>query len=103
MRSCQGGPPSSRRFSRGKQTGTSSRTPPFRPMAFRPVLPTAPGSLAAAGTGAIAPFHRPRLVHGDLATIEIGAVQAGDGLPRLVRAGHFHEAEAARLPGELVG
>src|SRR6266851_3514629 len=62
---------------------------------------------AAAGSARSAPAtgaRRPRVrdVHGDLAAVEVLAVQLGDGPLRLLGGRHLDEAEAPGLAGELV-
>jgi hypothetical protein len=43
------------------------------------------------------------LVHLDVAALELGAVEFRDCARRFIGIGHLHEAEPARLAGELVG
>src|SRR5262249_17733262 len=54
---------------------------------------------AAARTGALLA----RLVHLDTAALELGAVELRNRARRFIGISHLHEAEAARLAGELVG
>jgi hypothetical protein len=60
---------------------------------------TIAAATTAAGTGPLFA----RLVHLDIAAFELGAIELRDCTRRFIGIGHLHEAEAARLAGELVG
>jgi hypothetical protein len=68
----------------------------------RPRAPVSAGS-SATSTAATALRLRARFIHYEVAITEEPTVQHLDGLLSFFLRGHFHEAEAARPPGELVG
>src|SRR5688572_21457127 len=63
--------------------------------------PTAAAGPAPATTATRRP--RVRHVDGQLAAVQVLAVELRDGPLRLLGRGHLHEPEAPGLPGELVG
>src|SRR5436190_443576 len=71
----------------------------------RQVVPAAGTAAAAAAAAAAGTATRTLfgLVDSQRATVEVGAVHRCDGLLRVLRGAHRHEAEAARLPALAVG
>src|SRR5215470_3819674 len=88
-----------RRYAVGAAITAAEATAP--PAAAR--TPAAGPASAARPAAARAWSLRGGEVHGQLAAVEILAVELGDGALGLLGRGHLDEAEPARLPGELVG
>src|SRR6266545_2227985 len=75
------------------QAGLLPTTSPRRPAKAAP---------CAAVAAALAPPRR-RLLHPELAPVEILAVELRDGLVGLRDRGHLHEPEATRVAGVTIG
>jgi hypothetical protein len=99
-------PPSTLRTA-GRSTDEKERLlPALTAPASAATAPTAaatrPSTAAAIAT---APARRlgPSLIHVERPSMQLGSVQMGDSSFRLVRIGHFHKRESARLAGAAVG
>ena len=111
----RGSPRDPARHGRVQSPGGRPRPPDL--MSILGLLPAPAATTTAAATTAAAPATiaiataaptgtRPllaRLVHLDAASLELSAVELRDRARRFVGISHLHEAEAARLTGELVG